>query len=166
MQLVRFRSWITPLVIGSFVLLSVTGVLMFFHLDTGMNKVVHEWFSWLFVAGAGLHLALHNASFKKYLASTTGRWVMAAFVLALGLSFVSFGGAGGSKPPFVVPMQAMASAPLPLVAQVANIDMAELRTRLAKQGYAQNGAQQSVKDLVGADLGAQMRALSAVMKPN
>lgn len=165
MQLVRFRSWITPLVIGSFVLLSVTGVLMFFHLDSGLNKVVHEWFSWLFVAGAGLHLALHNASFKKYLASATGRWVILGFMVLLALSFVPLGGSGGSKPPFIVPVQAMASAPLPLVAQVAHIEMAELQARLAKQGIALQSQQQSVKDLVGADLGAQMRTLSALMKP-
>lgn len=165
MQLVRFRTWITPLVIGSFVLLSVTGGLMFFHLDSGLNKLVHEWFSWLFVAGAGLHLALHNASFKRYLASATGRWVMAAFVVVLGLSFVPMGGAGGSKPPFVAPMQALAAAPLPVVAEVARIGMPELQARLQRQGVSWRADAQSVKDLVGEDLGAQMRALSALMKP-
>lgn len=165
MQLVRFRTWITPLVIGSFVLLSVTGGLMFFHLDSGLNKLVHEWFSWLFVAGATLHLVLHNASFKKYLAARTGRWVMAGFVLLLGLSFVPLGGAGGAKPPFVVPMQAMATAPLPVLAQVARIDMLELQARLGRQGLQVQNPAQSIRDLVGGDLGAQMRTLSAVMKP-
>jgi hypothetical protein len=165
MQLVRFRTWITPMVIGSFVLLSVTGVLMFFHLDSGLNKAVHEWFSWLFVAGAGLHLAMHNASFKKYLASSTGRWVMAGFVVLLGLSFVPLGGAGGSKPPFVAPMQALAAAPWPVVAEVAHIDMPELQARLGKQGVQWRSDANSVKDLVGADLGTQMRTLSALMKP-
>lgn len=165
MQLNRFRSWITPLVIGSFVLLSVTGGLMFFHWDSGLNKVVHEWFSWLFVAGAGLHLALHNASFKKYLAARTGRVVMAGFVVLLGLSFVPLGGAGGSKPPFVVPMQALADAPLPVLAQVAKVELPELQARLRRQGLTLQGTEQSVKALVGPDLGAQMRAIAAVMKP-
>ena len=165
MQLVRFRTWITPLVIGSFVLISVTGGLMFFHLDSGLNKLVHEWFSWLFVAGGALHLALHHASFKKYLAARTGRWVMAGGVLLLGASFIPLGGAGGAKPPFVAPMQAMAVAPLPVLAQVARIDLPELQARLGRQGLQVQDPAQSIRDLVGADLGAQMRTLSAVMKP-
>ncbi len=165
MQWARYRSWITPLVIGSSVLLSATGVLMFFHLDMGLNKVVHEWLSWLFVAAAGLHLAMHNGSFKKHLASPTARWVMGACLLALALSFAPLGGAGKSKPPFVLPMQALASAPLPVLAQVAHVDMSELQARLGEQGLQVQGPQQSIRDLVGADLGAQMRAISSVMKP-
>lgn len=164
MQLTRFRSWITPVVIGSFALLSVTGGLMFFHLDSGLNKLAHEWFSWLFVVGAGLHLALHNASFKKYLATRTSQWVMAGFVALLALSFVSLGGAGGSKPPFVAPMQALASVPLTVVAEVAQTSVSELRVRLERQGISVRGDEQTVRDLVGADFGAQMRALSAAMK--
>ncbi len=165
MQTVRFRPWITPLVIGSFVLLSVTGGLMFFHLDSGLNKVVHEWLSWLFVAAAGLHLALHNGSFKKHLASSTARWIMGGCLLALGLSFVPLGGTGQSKPPFVLPMQALAKAPLPVLAQVAQVDMAQLQARLVAQGLQVQGPQQSIRDLVGPDLGAQMRAIAGAMKP-
>ena len=36
------RDWATPLTIGAFGLLAVTGVLMFFHPDSGLNKAVHE----------------------------------------------------------------------------------------------------------------------------
>ena len=38
MNLANQRPWITPLVMGSFALSAVTGVLMIFHLDTGLNK--------------------------------------------------------------------------------------------------------------------------------
>lgn len=37
-----YREWATPLTIGSFLLIAVTGVLMFFHLDSGLNKLAHE----------------------------------------------------------------------------------------------------------------------------
>ncbi|NBW51152.1 MAG: DUF4405 domain-containing protein, partial [Betaproteobacteria bacterium] len=52
------RPWITPAVIGSFTLLSVTGILMFFHLDSGLNKLAHEWLSWIFVIVVVLHILL------------------------------------------------------------------------------------------------------------
>ena len=33
------RSWATPLVIATFLAAGVTGILMFFHLDVGVNKL-------------------------------------------------------------------------------------------------------------------------------
>lgn len=37
------RQWVTPLMAGSFILMATTGILMFFHLDSGLNKTAHEW---------------------------------------------------------------------------------------------------------------------------
>lgn len=37
------REIATPLTIGIFLIMSVTGILMFFHWDTGFNKLAHEW---------------------------------------------------------------------------------------------------------------------------
>ena len=45
------REWVTPIAAGGFLISAVTGVLMFFHLDTGLNKVAHEWLSWVFLGG-------------------------------------------------------------------------------------------------------------------
>ena len=46
------RLWATPLIVGSFLIMGVSGVLMFFHLETTLMKVVHEWAGWAMVAGA------------------------------------------------------------------------------------------------------------------
>ena len=56
------RPWITPLVIGTFALMAVTGSLMFFHLDTGLNKTAHEWLGWAMVAAVLLHPLSRNLS--------------------------------------------------------------------------------------------------------
>ncbi|MES2878030.1 MAG: DUF4405 domain-containing protein [Pseudomonadota bacterium] len=160
MSIKYFRNWITPLVAGGFMLLSVTGVLMFFHLDSGLNKAAHEWLSWLFVAGVGLHIVLHSASFKRHLHTLAGRIALVGFVVLLILSFAPLG--GSSKPPFIAPIQAMANAPLPVLAQVAGVDLAELDARLAKRGIKVQRPEQSIRELVGPDLGEQMRALSVV----
>ena len=37
------RDWATPLTAGAFIVLAVTGLLMFFHLDRGLNHLAHEW---------------------------------------------------------------------------------------------------------------------------
>jgi len=85
MNLNPHRPWITPLVIGAFLISAVTGVLMFFHLDSGLNKTVHEWLSWAMVIGVGLHVLLNVTAFKRYFTQTTGRWVMGSMALILAL---------------------------------------------------------------------------------
>jgi cytochrome b561 len=49
------REWATPLTIGSFGLMATTGILMFFHLDSGLNKTAHEWLGWVMVAVVAAH---------------------------------------------------------------------------------------------------------------
>ncbi len=155
------RPWITPFVIGVFLLMSVTGGLMFFHLESGLNKAAHEWLGWAMVAGVVAHLMLNVNAFKRHLSSTTGRWVIGACVALLIASFAIPGG-GNSKPPFISPIKALAGAPLTEVAQVANLSMAQVRERLGTAGVQAANDNQSVAELVGPDLGDQMRALDKV----
>ena len=120
------RNWATPLTVGAFGLLATTGVLMFFHLDTGLNKTAHEWLSWAMLGGVVLHALLNLPAFKRYFTQTTGRVVMGAFALVLALSFLSLGGKGGKEPGFAPPVRALAAAPIPVLAQVAGTDAGEI----------------------------------------
>lgn len=160
------RPWITPLVTGIFLIMAVTGSLMFFHLDIGINKTAHEWLGWAMVVGVVLHVVLNINAFKRHLANTTGRWVMGASAVVLALSFVPLGGAGGGKPPFVAPVQALARTPLTTVADVAGIPVTELRERLSAAGVASQSDNQSIQELVGPDMGQQMQTLGKVFSTN
>lgn len=160
----RFRPWATPLVIGSSLLLGVTGILMFFHLDSGLNKVAHEWLSWIFLAAVGLHVLLNRFGFKRHFQARSGRWVILACAIVLALSFLPLGKTA-SRPSFAGPVQALAQAPLPVVAQVAGISVPEATRRLGRAGVAVTGDASSIRDLVGADLKAQLRALNAITTP-
>ena len=64
------RDWATPITIGAFAVMSVTGLLMFFHLDIGLNKLAHEWLGWLMVAGVAAHAIANWGAFKRYFVST------------------------------------------------------------------------------------------------
>lgn len=163
MNLQNQRAWITPLVIGAFLLSAVTGVLMFFHLDSGLNKAAHEWLSWAMLVGVGLHLALNLAPFKRYFRQTTGRVVIAGFAALLALSFIPLGGTAGSEPPFAHPVHALARAPLPTLAQVAGLSTDALRARLGAAGIVVQNDQQTLQDLVGPELRAQITTLNRVL---
>jgi hypothetical protein len=162
MKIHSHRPWITPLVMGAFLLSAVTGVLMFFHLDTGLNKVAHEWLSWAMVVGVALHVVLNLPAFKRYLGQKTALAVMGLFALVLALSFVSLPGSK-TAPPYVAPLQALARAPLPVLAQVLGQSPEALQANLEKAGLPVDNPQQSLRDLVGPDLKAQVRTLNRLL---
>ncbi|NTW88848.1 MAG: DUF4405 domain-containing protein, partial [Desulfobulbaceae bacterium] len=60
------KSWATPLIIATFIISAVTGVLIFFHQESGLIKPVHEWLSWALVTGGVLHTVANWKSFTNY----------------------------------------------------------------------------------------------------
>ncbi len=70
------RQWVTPLVAGSFLLMGVTGILMFFHWDTGLNKTVHEWLGWAMVVAVALHVKVNLQGFKNMFRTTLGKGIL------------------------------------------------------------------------------------------
>lgn len=156
------RKWVTPITTGAFLLVAATGVLMFFHLDSGANKLVHEWLSWLLLGAAALHVVANFAGFKLHLAARRGQLLIGLFVLLLAASFLPVGGSE-KEPPFAVPVRALAEAPLPVLAQVAGISPAQLQQRLAQAGLPAGTQEQSLSDLAGSNLRAQTQALQTVL---
>jgi hypothetical protein len=155
------RDWITPITMGSFMLLAATGVLMFFHLDRGLNETAHEWLSWVLLGGVALHAAVNWAGVQRHLAGWRGRTALALFALLLAASFIPFG--GEREPPFVPPLRALADAPLPVLAQVAKTTPQELRARLQRAGFDASDDNATVHGLVGGDTRAQIRVLAQVL---
>ena len=158
------RNLATPLTIGAFLVLAATGVLMFFHLDSALNKTVHEWIGWVLVAGVGLHVAVNFGAFQRYLRMPGPRALIAGFAVVLGLSFVPLPGAGG-EPPFVAPLRALAAAPLPVLAQVAGTTPQEIESRLRAAGVEPRAGADSVAALVGGDARKQVGVLAKVIAP-
>jgi hypothetical protein len=157
------REWITPIVVGAFLLTGVTGVLIFFHVDTGMNKVVHEWLSWILLGGAALHAALNFTALKRHLVARRGQLVVGAFLLVLALSFaplIQDRGEGHS----MTTVQALSQAPIATLAEVAKITPDEMRQRLATAGVAATSDAQNLNELVG-DTHRQMHILGEVLAP-
>lgn len=155
------RDWITPITMGAFALLAVTGVLMFFHLDSGLNETAHQWLSWVLIGGVALHAAVNWPGLRRHLAGWRGRAALGLFAVVLAASFVPLGGSG--EPPFVPPLRALADAPLPVLAQVAKATPEQLRQRLRSAGLNPARDADTVHDLVGEDIRAQIRVLSQVV---
>lgn len=157
----NLREWATPLTMGSFALMAVTGVLMFFHLDTGLNKPAHEWLGWAMVLGVVLHSVANFGSFKRYFSQRTALAVMGIFLLVLGLSFLPLGDKGGGKPAPVKAAEALIDAPIPVLAQVTGKDTQTLVAKLNQAGI-QVSADDTLRQAV-AGRKEQMQALGLVL---
>ncbi len=155
------RKWATPLTMGAFILSGVTGVLMFFHLDTGLNKAAHEWLSWALVGGVGLHLAANWRAFSTYLRKPRAMAVVGAFVAVLAGSFVISGEGGGS--PVAAVMGGMGRAPVERVIALTGEDTAAGFARLKAAGIEATPGQ-TIGALAGGDRGRQAEILKVIFE--
>lgn len=159
------REWATPLTAGAFLLTAVTGILMFFHIDSGINKTAHEWLSWALVLGVGLHMVSNFTGFKRYLFARKGQIFIGGFALLLALSFIPMGNVGG-EPAFMQSVKSLSAAPLTTLALVAEITPEQMAERLSKAGFTVQSNEQSVGEVVGGDLHKQMKVLKTLLAQN
>jgi hypothetical protein len=156
------RSWVTPITAGAFLLSGVTGILIFFHLESGTGKFMHEWLGWVLLAGAALHVIANFAGLKSHLTSLRGQLLVGIFVVALLVSFLPVGG-GNGEPPFIPPIRALAQTPLSTLAQVAKVTPEQMREKMIREGLQPTSDQQSLSDLVGPDTEKQMHLLGRIL---
>ncbi len=146
--MLTLRKWVTPLTIGSFVLMATTGVLMFYHLDSGVNKLAHQWFSWLFLTGVVLHVATNWVSFQRYFTSVKGVAVIAAMLAILGASFYPWQGIK-PEPPARSVMKVLGKTPLAELAPIAHATPDEVVARVRAKGFTVTSADQTPADIAG-----------------
>ena len=142
---IPIRAWATPLTIGSFLLMATTGVLMFFGVRGGLISEVHEWFSWLFLAGAVAHLVVNVRPLTLHLKSRWGRISIAAAVVVLAVAVFPSGVRTGHQVRHAVE-QAVVDAPLSTLASLANVSPPDLENRLKAHGVTAT-LNQSLRDL-------------------
>lgn len=157
----NLRTWATPLTMGAFLLLAITGVLMFFHLDRGLNKFAHEWLSWALLAGAAVHVTVNWNAFKMHLKRPMALTIVAVFAVLLGLSFL--GPKGGS--PVRAVMDGIAAAPLATVATVAKKTPDEVAALIKEANLtATNPATDTLTGLAAGDRQKVHHALDLIFK--
>ncbi|KUJ80440.1 hypothetical protein AVO45_05150 [Ruegeria marisrubri] len=154
----KLRRWATPLTIGSFLVMGVTGILMFFHLDTGLNKLAHEWAGWAMVVGVVAHLVVNWRAFMAYFKRPVASAFMAAGAVVLTLSFWPVDGVGN---PMQSVAQAIAAADVATVVSLSGHDLDTGLDRLAAAGFDAQ-ADTAIHDLTGGERAQQMRIISAL----
>jgi hypothetical protein len=158
------RPWAryaTASTIGLFLIVGVTGVLMFFHVAPGPLKAAHEWLSLLFVVAAVVHVVRNGKAFTKLLRAPSTWIVIGGAVLASALFFLAPGD-GGSNP-----MRALAQsaqrAPISALAPVLGVSSDELLARLRQNGIQADDARLSADEIAAKQGLEPQRVLSAML---
>ena len=89
------RRWISPFVAVSFIILSISGILMLLHVKNGGIVNLHEWIGIFFVAAGALHLILN---WPAFLACFRNKQSAVAVIVVLVISsLLLFGGMFGNE---------------------------------------------------------------------
>jgi len=140
------RKWSTPWTIGAFLLMSATGVLMFFHWNSGVNKLAHQWLSWAFLLGVFTHVITNWLAFSRYFKSPLALGVMAVFAVVLGLSFLPLT-APRAEPPTRAVFATLNRTPLSELAPLLHTTPDALVAKVRAKGYAVDGADQTPEQI-------------------
>ena len=157
------REWATPLTIGMFAVMGVTGLLLFFESATGFNKPVHEWGGLVMVAAVVTHVVVNWLPFKRYLGtSNLARGIVGVCVLVLAGSFLSLPGAPQGARPSARLVSAVVNAPLANVAALQGETPEQVVAALAAAGFQVTDPQQSIATLTKGDRELQDKAVGAL----
>ncbi len=142
----KVRAWATPLTVGAFALSAITGVMLFFHVNIGLVKPAHEWFSWFLVLGGLLHIVGSWRPFVGHLNKPVAKAIMAAFVLLIAVSLLPLGKAEKGMPPGKMSAILLRS-PLSTVAAVAGHAPEDVIKQLALKGVRVETGEQTIKEI-------------------
>jgi hypothetical protein len=166
-RMMNARTWITPLTLGSFLLVGVTGVLMFFNVKSGLVTVTHEWLSLTFVAGAALHIWLNWKAILATLRRGRSRLIVGAFAMLLALALLSI---GHEQPAPHRQGEAMRqvttvllNTPISTLAVLTDCSTEEVRHRLGEQGIRTSSDTVTLTEVARQNNTHPMHALAAML---
>ena len=150
------NRWGSTLIVWSFLVTTVTGVLLFFHVHAGPTEVLHIWIGFLMVAAFVPHVARNWRAFLGYFRKTPTYVALAlTVVISAALSYPALTGSGAQGgPPGVRSMAAISSAvteaPISAIAPIIGTDAAGVIAKLYALGIDAAGPEATLKDVADA----------------
>lgn len=162
---IPLRSWATPLVVGAFGLMAVTGTTMFFHVNSALAKGLHEWAGWALLVGAAAHILLNWRALTTYFRRPLALGIMGLGLAVTGATLLPIGPSAEGGGPAAI-LSAVAAAPVPVLAELSHQTEAEVVADLVGAGFDNATPQSTITALSGSDFGRGMDAMEAVFAAN
>lgn len=160
------QSVVTPLTAAVFLVIGVSGLMIFFGIQEGLVKELHEWLGVGFVVVAVLHLAKNWRPFTLMLRrpAMLGSSAAVAAITAVFITGAVMGGAGGGNPMRGV-IHAVEAAPLDAAAGVFQLETGEMLTRLRKAGIEPGEDARSLGDIAERNGVETPHVMAAILQP-
>ncbi|RNA65073.1 DUF4405 domain-containing protein [Prosthecochloris sp. ZM_2] len=156
----NMKTWATPAVGATFLIMSITGILLFFHIDIGIIEPVHKWAGWILVVTAIAHLLANAKPFTAHLKSFRGVSIIAAGAVVLALSFYPW--AGEESNPMKKALGALQHASVESVSSIAGTSSDELVARLEAHGITVGNTADSLQE-TARNNGESVREILAII---
>ncbi|WP_298612445.1 DUF4405 domain-containing protein [uncultured Thiothrix sp.] len=165
MDVNKLRPWATPLTIGAFILMAITGLLMYFHVQLGLAKAAHEWLSIVMVGAVGLHLVVNWKVFKRYFSQKLGLAIISLFAILTITALVipQPGGSRGGRPDQQA-ANLLLNLPITSLASVTNKTVENIQATLSQQGFTITDPNSTLKQVAEASKRNPMEALGKALQ--
>lgn len=142
---VKMKSWATPLAAGTFIILAVTGILMFFKINVGYIKPVHEWLSWVMVIGIVFHTIANWKSFTSYFSKKPSFTIIGAGLIITVLSVFMPSANNGN--PGMKMIKALGTAKIETIADMVGQNSDDIITKLEQKGISETGTSMTIQEI-------------------
>ncbi len=157
------KSWATPLIIATFIISAVTGILIFFHKESGLVKPVHEWLSWALVTGGVLHTIANWKSFANYF-SRKGALAIISTGLIITIAAITVPSQGKGGNPFMRVNRTLSTASVETLAPIVKLTPEEAVAKLEQKGLKVGNANQSIKEIATANDSEAQKVILALFE--
>ncbi len=166
------RASVTPMAIGSFLLLGVTGLLMLFKVRGGLIVVAHEWLSPIFLIGACLHIWLNWGPVRAHLSRARGMIIVGLFAVLLAFAIAPFKAVDeiarergqGQEVLLRTAAELLLQARISTLAELTGRGPQQLRDSLGRCGIRVATDEVTLADAAQRSQVSQVRALGAVLR--
>lgn len=158
------RKYATAAATALFAVVSISGILMFFHVGKGLVSEMHEWLAMLFVAVAGLHVWRNWTAFTGYFRRGTIALPAAVTAIAAALFIVPAVFTGQHREPVPRLFQAIENARVADIAQLVGASSDTMAAALKAKGFEVRSADQRVVDIASASGKPAMMATRAIVE--
>lgn len=164
MDVNKLRPWATPLTIGAFILMAITGLLMYFHVQLGLAKAAHEWLSVVMVGAVGLHLVVNWKVFKRYFSQKLGLAIISLFAILTVTALVipQQGGPRGRADQQAA--NVLLNLPIATLASITNKSAESIQTTLTQQGFTLTDPNGTLKQVAEASKRNPMEVLGKALQ--
>jgi hypothetical protein len=132
------RNYVTPFISLIFLVLGISGMLMFFHLFDGYTEVAHEFFGLFFFICAIFHIILNWKALKIHF--KRGVFIPAALALAV-ISILFIVEQQSSPKVDTILLERISKAPIDDAFKALQVDSLKAVTRLKANGISIEGAE-------------------------